>query len=247
MKLRRNSKRGPRRRPKPAAIEKDEMLRMPKDVRHRKEEYFRNFDIVQRAFKMSEKVCVLAPGLNAAVESAYEHITADFIIAVNGAALIPLDKKIDMWLVTDNECLRARWFEEADKRFEGIKCFSTWVCNVALPMPYICNMDKFYTVSMYGRARLDGITFIPLPNKFRPDITVVGTAMRIAQLCGAKCIELCGVDMFGDLYYDGRSRHLPQYADKPLDSRDRLDSAIRWMREQGVEIESLSTTALETL
>lgn len=224
---------------------------IPRKVRRAKYEYFNQFDIIKRRFKMPERVCVLAPGFNAGVdqENAYERITADFVIAVGCAAEIP-GVKIDMWLVTDDLCVSvAVWFRRISKSLpkDVIKCFSNWLCAVALPVPYICNRDKFYTVTMHSKAELDGVTYIPINGIFRADITVSGTAMRIAQLCGAKYIELCGVDMFGNRYYNGEDRKLPAYENKPLDSRDRLDSAIRWMREQGVEIVSLSTTALKEL
>ncbi|GAH62199.1 unnamed protein product, partial [marine sediment metagenome] len=94
--------------------------------------YWEQFDIQRCEHEIPRRVCILAPGINAAKEDAYRHITADYIIAVNYAVLIPecptvnwpKDKKIDAWCVAEYIPSTVKWFENGCKRFKGIMYFT---------------------------------------------------------------------------------------------------------------------------
>ena len=231
------------------------LYEIPKKKRNEKLKYFKQFDIVQRGLKMPDSVCILAPGINAITEGAYEKITAPYIIAVNYGAAAPLkNRQPDVWLVTDCNCIRSSWFKPINDKYNGIRCFAATVCACSVPNPQPYERNKFYSLQLYPEILGGGNVFhpsddfpeyTPLEGVFRPDITCVGTAIRIAHLNGVKVIELCGVDM-GNLYFDGGYRY-PASPERtaPDDCMKRLDSAIKWMKSQNIKVVTLSTTALE--
>ena len=60
---------------------------------------------------------------------------------------------------------------------------------------------------------------------------------------GAKEIIICGMDFGGRLYYDGKDRNVaPQYLTWKI--KEPMNKLIWWITSQGVEIASLSETAL---
>lgn len=231
------------------------LLEIPKKTRNEKLKYFKQFDIVRRGLEIPDNVCILAPGINAITEGAYEKITAPYIISVNYGVAAPIkNKRPDAWLVTDCNCVRSTWFDVMNKMYDGIRIFSTPVCACAVNCPLSYKTNKFYSLQLHPEILGGGNVFhpsndfpdyTPLPTVFRPDITCVGTALRIAQLNGVKRIELCGVDM-GNLYFDGEHRY-PANLERTAydDCMKRLDSAIKWIKSQDIEVVTLSTTGLE--
>lgn len=217
--------------------------------------YWEQFDIQRRGHKVPERVCILAPGINAAKEDAYERITADYIIAVNYAALIPeysvinwpKNKKINAWCVAEFIPSTVKWFERGCREFKGIMYFTIRTCmggRIGIPHPW---GDRFFTFRRCGThiARESQIYDPTIEGPFHPLTTGVGIAACVAKECGAKYIELCGVDMFGNLYFDGSERGFPQLANAEIPHCTMLDSCLAYLVNRGVEIVTLSTTALE--
>jgi len=86
----------------------------------------------------------------------------------------------------------------------------------------------------------------PMRGGLRGGASIGSQAVQLAYLLGAKKIVLCGIDMMGDTYFDGTvnkvkhmfedgtSRHLPLF-----------NGLCRWVIGTGVEVVSLSETALD--
>jgi len=222
-------------------------VRRIESTQHRDDrKYYEKFDILARNHKVPERVCILGPGVNAAIEDAYRKITADYIIAVNYAVLIDKHKKwpplckIDAWCIMAYDVEAVPWFKKMFPLLKLRRYFSTNTCIdvVGIPLPW--DDDEFYTFTLDKRyTKTDD--YSPARGHFQPSTTVIGIAASIAYICGAKCIELCGCDLFGDTYYDNTKRGLPNTIHVDC---GRLDSLLKHLKGQGVEIVSLSTTAL---
>ena len=230
-------------------------VRRIESEQHKKDRaYYETFDIIKRKHKVPERVCILGPGVNAANEDAYKKITADYIIAVNYAVLIsqsealknkwPLNREIDAWCIMAYDVEAVPWFKKMFPLLKLRRYFSTNTCIdvVGIPLPW--NDDEFYTMNLAKRyVKTDD--YDPARGKFQPSTTVIGVAASVAYECGAKYIELCGCDLFGNIYYDNTKRGLDKWADAPHVDCKRLESLLKYLEGQGLKIVSLSTTALD--
>jgi hypothetical protein len=170
-------------------------------------------------------------------------------MAVNKAIEIPVS--IDAWMVSDWWAVKTSWFPKADRGFRDsgklLRFFSDNLVRKrppdAIPADYSFRfLDGKKCIRPLGSASYPP----PLPDMFRPDGSVSATAIEAAARFGAKEIVLCGVDMCEDKYFDGsiststECPHIGEWNFTPF-----VNSLIQWVREQGVEIWSLSPTALE--
>lgn len=236
-------------------------------VRHETEAHKRDrrhfesaeFDIFKRGHTVPENVCILGPGINAMKTRAYNRITADEIIAINYAVLIkrflaesplievwPSDKEIDSWCVCEFDIDAVPWFKKMFAILEVRRYFSTNTCVGVVNIPTPWDDDQLYTYQVAKKA-MRSREYDPAEGLFHPDTTAIGVACCLAVELGAKRLELCGCDLFGNTYYDGTTRGQPQFNDAPIPNADRLDSCLRYLVDKrGIEIVTLSETALLT-
>lgn len=189
-------------------------------------------DITKSDFKFPEFVTILAPGPNGRT---HWNKMSDYVIAVNKAIQIPVD--IKCWIVGDGNAAKMDWFKWGCKNFHGIKIFSEAVHERT-------DFRGDYTFWMVPEFE-EG--YRKYPGHFRPDESTTGIALDMACRYGAKKIGLCGVDMFGETYFDGEEATCSdEYTrGENWSQKKALDEMILWHREKGWNIHSLSKTALE--
>ena len=195
-------------------------------------------DIFKSDFRFPSRVDILAPGPNG---KAHWSRLGPWVMAVNRAALIPADP--DAWFVSDWWAIKTDWFHSVDRAFGGLRFFSPGLEDCHGGADYTFKLlDGRECVKPLGIGTYDK----PLDNLLRPDGSVAASAVELAARLGAEEIVLCGVDMYGDTYYDGLMsiavdcNHKGEWAYTPY-----FNSLIEWVRGQGVDIWSMNKTALE--
>ena len=195
-------------------------------------------DIFKSTYRFPPRVDILAPG---PAGRPYWPRLGPFVVAVNKAALIPVDP--DAWMVSDWWAIKTDWFNDIATTFDGVRFFSSGLKE--------CYGDADYTFNLLdGRECVQplgaGIYTAPIDGLLRPDGSVSASAVEMAARCGAREIVLCGVDMYGDIYYDDTPckavdcDHKGEWAYTSY-----FNSLIEWVRGEGIEIWSMSKTALE--
>jgi len=197
-------------------------------------------DVFETKPKMPHLVTILAPGPSG---KPYWAMMDGHVLVVNKAIEAPVAP--DSWMVSDWWAIKVEWFNQ---------------CNVTAPNRGIIRYFSDGLVSKVGEVEnsfgiVDGRecqqplgsgSYEPVAGKFRPDGTVVGSAIELCARFGSREIALCGVDMFGDRYFDGTEstsvtcEHKGVWAYVPY-----LNSLIEWVEEQGIDIYSISPTALD--
>ena len=199
-------------------------------------------DIFKSDFRFPSRVDILAPGPNG---KAHWPRLGPWVVAVNKAIQIPVDH--DAWMVSDWWAVKTEWFAPADKVFDGLRIFSENLIGKrpadAAPADVSFRFLNGKSVTRpFGTAPYPP----PLPDMFRPDGGVSATAIEAAARFGAKKIVICGVDMEGGSYFDDKPStstecpHIGVWQWVPF-----FNSLIKWVEEQGIDIYSLSPTALD--
>jgi hypothetical protein len=197
-----------------------------------------SIDVFRSNFRLSPKVCILAPGPNG--KGHYHEIPADYeVIAVSKAVLIDDVPKKRVWVMCHGD---QGWFERANLAFRGSRVFSADALREARDK---LNLDE---TCYFFEPPVDGIepeTFDRIDGSIRYGTTVSGCALQIAYNFGAREILLCGVDMSGDDYWDGtRNVHVHHGETWPVSQK--LDLMIRWLgATRGVRVATLSETKLQ--
>jgi|GEM_PF-2444572 len=189
---------------------------------------FKHFD----DFPKRDIIQIVAPGFHASKE--LERLNPDYpTIVVNKA--IEMDIKKDIWLVGDyNQSLICQWFSENIDRYADIAC---------LLRGTLANSHPHIKYTFDHGPKLESYWPIPRERMLRYGATVGGQALQLAYHMGAKVIILCGLDFKGDRYYDDSLRVVkPQYRGWRI--KKAMNSLVDSIRHQGVEIVSLSDTAL---
>jgi len=180
-------------------------------------------------------VTVLAPGPNG---RDFWDRARGRIIAVNGAAKIPVPK--DIWIVADGNAPRCPWFAWGCENFKGLKVWSEAVYRK-------CDAIGDYTFWMYPNHPDQVEDFLKLPfavdpDFFRPTETVTGIAIDFAVRYGAVEIDLIGVDAEGGYFDDEPGKPTP-LLNPPAFAK--LSELIRHFQKSGISIKSISPTKLE--
>jgi len=199
-------------------------------------------DIFASGFKFPNRVDILAPGPQG--KACWGRL-GPWVMAVNKGIEIPVDA--DAWMVADWWAVKTEWFPKMDREYEGMRFYSEGL---------VSKRAGDVAIADYSYKLLDGrkCTFPlgsapyvePIPDVLRPDGSVSACAIEAVARLGAKEIVLCGVDMFGNIYYDGNPSsstdctHNGVWAFAPF-----TNSLIKWVKAQGIEIYSMSPTALD--
>lgn len=211
-----------------------------KSKRLERRTYFERFDVEKSGHTVPERVCLLGPGVNAANEDAYKHITADFIVAINCALVVPNymsinwpeGKKLSGWFIAEQDAGAVKWYQEWFKITDVTRYFSTNVCvhGVEIP-PQWDKSVELHTYKLGGKSR------------FKYQDTPLGIAAAVMAFCGAKYIELCGFDISGNEYYTRK------YREASFSSRyvHNLEQRLIKLMDSGIKIVSLNRIALQSI
>lgn len=160
-------------------------------------------EIFSSGFRFPERVCLIAPGPSAARH--LRHIPGNFSrLAVNKAVLIA-DARADYWVMNQLTQNSLTYFTEANATFSGTRIFR-------LPTAWACRKQIFPRSSkqcfwfMARQSPTECITDEHLPalsKCVRSGATIAGCALQMLATLGASEILLCGLDMFGNQYWDG--------------------------------------------
>jgi len=171
-----------------------------------------------------------------------------FVIAVNRAAAIPFDVpgikfRVNSWIVADYKVTNEKYFKEIYKYFQGRRIFSDAVIKSLNNVTYSNNGNGIIRFPLSG-GNFNINVYRNDAQKIFMNGTVSSCALRIAQLCGAKEVILCGVDMSGNCDYAGALKKDSRHGDE-WGARRLLDAQIKWQISQGMRILSLSETKLQ--
>ncbi len=179
-----------------------------------------------------ESCRIIAPGPNLI---GCKHVVDEsmFTIACNMGVQVAVSDSL--WLVTDANAEKCNWF------YVGLEGMSDRTGPRCFPTDSLIKYNPEYTMHVapcfppkYDQRLLPGVIL--------NGATIAGMALQIAFYLGAKTIELCGVDMDGDCYYDGtEATGHPNWDD----FRTRMNNFIKVVQHQGVEIYSRTETTLD--
>lgn len=208
-------------------------------------------DILKLGWKFpSDKVYVLATGPNGFDH--YERIPKDaWVIGVNKAISINDVRRapVSIWLCADGTLPEQDWF----KGIVNAVIHDVWPLSLShLPTPCFSTgtlLDTYPDVPYYfthGHTLREPPKFTPLEGLLRAGGSISGQAMQLAYWLGAKRIVLVGVDMVGSTYFDGTENINPRLMPDGISLHCRMMNGLcAWLKGQGVEVVSLSETALD--
>lgn len=190
-------------------------------------------DIFESGLNIGGEAYVVAPGYNG--RDLYKYIDPmKFTIVVNKAIQCPV--KADLWVACEPLTGRTQWFKDCIEDNKNIACF--WSHYLYKEYPDIKYTYEFGPPLTRTSSEL-------IPGVLRGRATASAQAVQLAYWLGAERITTVGIDIMGNKYFDGTDagEARPETAWSwilPL-----FNPMIRWIEEQGVEIVSLSETALD--
>lgn len=195
-------------------------------------------DILASSIRVPETVYIVAGGPNG-IEHYHRIPKEGYVIVANKAILIP-DIHPNMWVLNSMNRGVWLWIGKAHQLFDGVRVFRQ---SCVERIPRRIRKKKHYTYvpnqgkdNKYNR-RLDS-------NTLRSGGTVSGFAIQIAAHLGARKIVLCGVDMSGQSYWDGRTGNNKNHGEvwSYTDTVNRIIHDLQ--KEYNLSVSSLSPTQL---
>lgn len=204
-------------------------------------------DVFQVKIPLTEKVVILGSGING-VEHYPEMNGIGDIIACNQGAQVYLDypkiNKPKIWIVTDTRVPYRGYFDRIYAVYDGIKVFNNDIVLSQKMRGYgDKEPEKHFTFDIIPRIHHQR-AFIATYSFFTNQCTVAGDALWLAYIMGNRHMVLCGVDMSGDIYFDG-SRSTDKIHGDVWNTALRLDNQIEWMQDAGCQIYTISETKLK--
>ena len=215
-------------------------------------------DALKLDFKLPETVVILGSGPKG--KEAYNRISKDdFVISLNAAISAPI--KSSLWMAMDPSLPKQDYFFNAmllhykkyymagyDMTENGIgkgyplpimemnriAKYFPWVC---LTFKLLVGINRLYMMNRNDVKPIEGAT--------RPGATIAGAVIQFCYWKGVKNIKLCGIDMFGHIYFDGskhrkKSRKDSQWGVVPI-----FNTLMRHLESEGMKFTTLSDTRLE--
>lgn len=193
----------------------------------------------------------------------YGEIPSDaFVIVVNYAIRIPAyckangirELKPAIWLCADRNLATApecHWFIEELQAIMDAG-YPIGVENIRAGGPVVPVFDSGFLGGIFQSVR---VTFDhgnsirrkqpqPIPGRLRGGLTISCQAVQLAYWLGAKRIPICGIDMYGDDYFDDRKTNVSSRRDRIWSQTSHFNRFINWLKIRDVEVVSLSRTAL---
>lgn len=190
-------------------------------------------EIFSSGFRFPERVCLIAPGPSAARH--LRNIPGDFArLAVNKAVLIP-GAKADYWVMNQLTQNSLTYFTEANAMFAGTRIFrlpTAWACKEQVSSR--SSEQCFWFMARQSPAECITDERLPaLSTCVRSGATVSGCALQMLAILGASEILLCGLDLFGNQYWDG-SENVETEKFGVWPHMSRMQNLIRAVQSRGV-------------
>ena len=170
--------------------------------------------------------------------------------SASGVSSIPLA----FWLCADTTLSTQKWFTDEvqvtidcgfdiDNSLNPTPIFSTSPTkNIALTKVYP-DVPYYFT---HGYSLRERPAFVPLEGMLRAGGSISAQAIQLAYWLGAKRIILVGVDMAGKTYFDDTENSNPNLKADGTSKHLRMTQGLcDWLLAEGIEIISLSETALK--
>jgi len=213
-------------------------------------------DILKCGLTFPSELVILGSGPNGV--SKYGMLEGKFIIALNKAIYAPV--KASVWAAQDPTLKREKWFVtkanelQASGRHFGLREFNA----DQFPMPIV---ERNNIAKYYSHFKLTFTVSKPLLDARHINVdspllhaggTVCGTFLQILKKLMKKPkpparrrIILCGIDMFGDVYFD-RSKHKDSVRKGRTWYRtSQLDALIKGIIDSGIDVVTVSKTKLK--
>jgi len=200
-------------------------------------------------FDKTEPVYILGTGPNGAAH--YDKIPAhSWVIAVNKAIEIPGVHK-SIWLCADGSLPEKEWFKKAAREYIASE-YELMDRNNPTPVFDSGKLaqefkDVRYTFR-HGKSLLEDGHYC-INGELRCHATIACQAVQLAYLLGSRNIILCGVDMYGEKYFDGtetdKKINIQTRESQTWKAADAFNNLIRAMKTTGCRIVSLSDTQLD--
>jgi len=201
---------------------------------------------LQHPFTFPPEVYIIGTGPNGADHFAKAQ-TAQYVIACNKAITLEGIPK-NIWLCDDRTLPDKEWF----------RIYAYYYINNPgriqdpTPTPVFSEgtlLEMYPRVPFYTRHMSGSMKRPHGPRKgvLRGGASICGKALQLAYWKCAKRIVLVGVDMMHRAYHDdpdGQGCIAQMYTDGTWYQKERLDLHIKYIRGAGVEVVSLSETAL---
>lgn len=191
----------------------------------------------------SDTVYILAPGPNG--RDYWDRIPLDSTcIFVNKAIELLHDESVKcqnpMWIVCETKILQTDWFNIYHDAYKDILCVGKAIRTLGA----FEDDDYWKVYEYYGRTTVDEILTVD-PTGLSIGTTIAGIAIQLAWHMRAETVILCGVDMFGNVYYDGTRGGYDRDRRPWGMPMNRIIKLIKNMQEQRpIDVYSLSPTKL---
>jgi hypothetical protein len=195
-------------------------------------------NILDSTVRMPETVYIVAGGPNGVAH--YHRIPKNgYVIVTNKSVLIP-GIHPSMWILNSmNKGIR-RWIWKAHISFKGIFVLKH-ACLDSTPK-YMRKNEHFIYVPNQGGNNEGNLPISA--NTLRSGGTVSGFAIQISAHLGARKIVLCGVDMSGQDYWDGRTGNNKNHGDIWSYAKTVDNTILDFKRKYNLSVSSLSPTKL---
>ena len=213
-------------------------------------------NVLTAGIHLPKEIVILGSGPNANPLISTLAQSGKFIVALNHAIWQPVDAAI--WAAQDPTlkdqdrfCDKANELRNTGRKF-GLNEFHAG----QRPMPFFDRKKVqryfpwFKLVFNVNKPGIDAKTFIYFPLAAKDKVrvyqgaTICGTFLQIAIRLGVKRVILCGIDMYGHLYFDGSQHKKKQRRGQVWTSCGALDFLIKRAWDIGVEVYTISDTQL---
>jgi len=178
---------------------------------------------------LPQRVYILGSGRNASL--VFKKIPDEaFVIALNKAVLM---RRCDIWMIATTGYFDTDWWKDALNQ----PCLK--VFGEMLALHYKADFSYRYLPDFHAPPVYE---FIPMIWRAA---TVAGCALNMCRDKGVTEVILCGIDMFGDVYWDNSHSIWDYKIDSVWKERDALQAMIDMCRKEGMSIKTLSKTALD--
>jgi hypothetical protein len=160
--------------------------------------------------------------------------TSSTLLALNGAC--QYDLNFDYWFCFDPDVCQHRWFNQYYQENYTKSVFSSKM----LKMTQLSSLYTFKKDPNFGKHNVSNNLIY---GTLRGGATIAGAALQACFFAGCKHITLVGVDMYGSQYFYKKINNKPQH--KEWKQLSQLNQLIVKLKSHGLEITSLSETALE--
>ena len=201
-------------------------------------------DFLTIGYDVPRKIHILGMGPNGVPHlPRFEY--AEFTICVNRAIEYDWVRRC-LWLCDDGTLPEKEWFVKA------IDYYLKYPEKATYPIVFSEGklLDAYPDVPYYVRHS-QGFYADPVgcwPGVLRGGTSVGGKGVQLAYHLGAKRIVLCGIDMQGRAYAndpEGHGCNANLRKGGIWAQRDNFNRLIKWLQGEGVEVVSLSPTALD--